>query len=894
MHPQALVGYSLGEYVAACLAGVFSLEDALKMVAERARMIESLPSGSLLAVGLSEDEIAPLLGDELSIMAVNGPAQCVASGPAEAIDALQSRLEANGVVYRRLQASHAFHSKMMLPLFDSVVELARSIELKSPQIPYLSNVTGEWIRREEATDPTYWARHMCQPVRFSEGVEELLKDNRRVFLEAGPPLLSSIIQQRPSSQEEPPVTLNLMRHSYETVPDLAYTLQALGKLFLLGARPNWASLHADERRLRVSLPTYPFQRNRYWIDAQADRQYIGNSASRSEWFYVPSWKRMLPPVSTNETSRLQWWIFIDESGIGESLADHLDSAHRRITRIYKGDAFKVIAQNSYTVRPTSPEDFISLIAEDEPPEALVYLWGLPTPRQKTDRQAAGAETEGDSVLNLLALKEGLQGLSGEQSLRIWVVTDSLHDVTGDELLDPHQADLLGVCTAMGRDLPDSRITNLDVARRDQNEQETSRLVAQILKDIGSDISDRVIAYRGAHRWIPTLVTANVESADRVDQITDWPRNWLVINGLNSIGFAFCEYLSKNGGGSITLVEPSGFPAREMWDEWVAKDTGEGLITSKIKRIRTLEASNKVQMLSADLSNIDETLALLDESGRLSDSQLGVLYIFEPDSVSADFDTNSLGYRLLRSRYKSLSLLDEALRERELAFKLLVSNTRTTGTHSAADDGFTLFLDSFANDSARNGHQPWTSVTWDVSLETGNGQVPEAVRRLLHIDRTPQVIVSLDPLAEGWSKVGALMTVSASGAISEPIGHYPRPNLRVAYVPPRNATEEAIAQIWRELLGVDKIGVHDNFLELGGDSLLAVRLISRMRDTFQQELSMGLIFEASSIAELSKAVVQKDQKDQDDELSIEELMKMVDQFSEEEVEQELLKRRQSPN
>ncbi len=905
VRPQALVGYSLGEYVAACLAGVFSLEDALRLVAERAKLIESLPEGALLAVGLSEDEISPLLGDDLSLMAVNGPAQCVASGPPEAIDALQGKLETIGAVYRRLQASHAFHSKMMSPIFDSVVDLARSVELRSPQIPYLSNVTGKWVRPEEATDPAYWARHMCLPVRFSEGVEELLKDRRRVFLEAGPPLLSSILQQHPSSHgEEPPVTLNLMRHSYETLPDLAYALQALGKLWLLGAQPDWKTLHADERRRRVSLPTYPFQRHRYWIDAQADRQYVGGSAANPEWFYVPSWKRTLPAMSANGAptgGAQRWWILMDEGGVGESLAGRLNSAGKRITRLRRGEAFKEMAKNDYTVRPTSPEDFLALLeAESEPPDALVYLWGLPSAQQRaaecvadlTDADVAG----GDSVLSLLALREALQYSLGERSLRLWVITDRLHDITGEETLQPQQADLLGICTAIGRDLPCAKITNLDVARRDESEQETRRLVDHILNDMVHDTPERVVAYRGGHRWVPTLATANVEQSnveqsdgDRPAQ--DGPRSWLVINGLTSVGFAFCEYLSKNGGLQITFVEPPGFPSREMWDEWLAKDTGEGLITAKIRRVRAIEAHAEVAVLSADLSEINEARSLIGGLSHRSERPLGVLYVFEPDSVPTVAEAVSGDYRLLRSRRKSLIVLDEVLREQDLAFRLLVSRMRAVGPRSAADDGFTLFLDSFATNSARNGNPPWTSVTWGVSLETGNGHVSEAVRRLLHINRTSQVIVSLDPLTEGWSKIGALMTSSAEMPVSEPIGHYPRPSLRVAYVPPQTAAEQTIAQIWRDLLGVDKIGIHDNFLELGGDSLLAVRLISRMRDAFQQELSMSLIFEASSIAELAKAIKPKDQ---DEEMDIEDLMEMVQQFSEEDAEQELLKRRQSLN
>ncbi|MFP5264070.1 MAG: SDR family oxidoreductase [Blastocatellia bacterium] len=901
MRPQALVGYSLGEYVAACLAGVFSLEDGLKLVAERARMIESLPAGALLAVGLSEDEISPLLGDELSLMAVNGPAQCVASGPPDAIEAFQSRLDAIGASYRRLQATHAFHSRMMSPIFDSVVELASSVELRNPQIPYLSNVTGKWIQPDEATDPAYWARHLCLPVRFSEGVEELLSDHRRVFLEAGPPLLSSLVQQHPAAQGgEPPVTLNLMRHSYETVPDLAYALQGLGKLWMLGAQPDWETLHAGEQRRRVSLPTYPFQRSRYWIDAQADRQYVGASTadpSRAEWFYVPLWKRTLPPAPANGASSdeaRRWWVLADEGGLGESLADRLESAGIRITRLRMGDTFNETAPGHFTVRSKELEDFAALLnAEGETPDSIVYLWGLRSSGQKAASQEAGATLVDQVIeggaLSLLALSEALRGPLDGRSLKLWMVSDRLHEVTGEEVLQPEQADLLGACTAIGRDLPGLKIRNLDVMRRDGGAHEIKRLVDQLLSEMINESSERVVAYRGGHRWVPMLAAANVEEGKRLNGSSNGRGNWLVINGLSSVGLSFCEHLSENFGQGLTLIEPPGFPPRELWDEWIANDTGEGLVTAKIKRIRAIEARAEIRMLSTDLRDINEARALIRELSQPSGLPLGVVFVFEPGSAAAG--GNSLENRLMRSKYEGLFVLDEVLREHELTSKLLVWHTRGGGPHSAADDGLALFLDTFAASSARNRHQPWTSVTWEVSAEAGNEHISNAIGRLLHLHKTPQVIVSLEPLTEGWNKMSALISDSAPLPTSEPISHYPRPSLRVVYVPPRTAAEQTIVQIWRELLGVDKIGVHDNFLELGGDSLLAVRLISRLRDAFKQELPISVIFEASSVAELAKAV---EPRSQDEDAELEELMKLVQQLSEEDAEQELLKRRQSLN
>lgn len=900
IRPSAMVGYSLGEYVAACLAGVISLEDSLKLVAERSRMIESLPPGSLLAVGLSEENLLPLLGDELSMMAVNGPEQCVVSGPPDAIETLQSGLDSMGIAYRRLQASHAFHSKMMQPIFDSVVELTRSVELRPPQIPYISNVTGTWVREEDAIDPTYWARHMCQPVRFSEGVQELIKDWRRVLLEVGPPMLSSLILQHPTgSGDEQLFTLNLLRHSYETQPDLAYALQALGKLWLLGVQPDWEGFHSHERRRRVLLPTYPFQRQRYWIDAQLDRQYVGsaNGASHKEWFYVPSWKRTPTSLSLSATysdpGQRRWWILMDESGLGNHLAELLESVGGSVTRVRVGAAFKRTAPGSFVVCPTSPEDFLTIINEESgPPDVIVHLWGLPETREQTREDSCEAQWREQGALGLITLAQALGEAPGNPSLTVWVVSDQLHEVTGDEILQPMQASLLGACTAIGRKLPNLAVRNLDVSRLDNSATERQRLVTQILNEMINREPERVIAYRGRHRWVPTIAIAKVEETNGREARSSGELSCMVINGLGPLGSSFCEHLARVVGNRLILVEPSGLPEPEMWDEWLANDKGEGLITARIRRIKTIKEHTEVITVFTDLSDPDKVRSLMAQLKDSFGALCGVLYLYEPESLSATFETHAIEQRSSRGEVASLLVLDEALQDCDLAFRLLVSHTRANGVLSAADYALALSLDNLASNSARNGHQSWTSVTWNLSPASVDREIlSEAIGRLFHLDGTPQVIVSPEPLADGWNKLDALMANSSVRLTSEPMSHYPRPSLRVEYAPPTTPAEQAIVEIWRELLGVDKIGVHDNFLDLGGDSLLAVRLISRLRDAFQQELPISLIFEASSVAELARAVEPKSQEGDPD---LSDILEMVEYLSEEDVEQELLKRRQSLN
>ena len=266
IRPAALIGHSIGEYVAACLAGVFTLEDALALVVERGRLMQGMPPGTMLAVPLPEDEVRKILPATLSLAAVKGPAHGVVSGPTAEVEAFLATLTASGKTGVVLHTSHAFHSAMMEPILEPFAERVGRAKRNRPTIPFASNLTGTWITDDEAVDPRYWAKHLRHAVRFGDGVRELLKDRGSVLLEVGPgTTLGSLAKLQPDPSPGR-VIISSMRHPREPRPDGACLLSALGQLWLHGVRVDWAGFYAHERRRRVALPTYPFQRERYWVE----------------------------------------------------------------------------------------------------------------------------------------------------------------------------------------------------------------------------------------------------------------------------------------------------------------------------------------------------------------------------------------------------------------------------------------------------------------------------------------------------------------------------------------------------------------------------------------------------------------------------------------------------
>lgn len=267
IYPQAMIGHSIGEYVAACLAGTFSLEDALALVAVRGQMMQQLPEGAMLSVALSEQEVFPLLGSSLSLAAVNGPTRCVISGSQSAVDALEHQLRQKGVACQRLHTSHAFHSQMMDRIIEPFTEYMRKIALNSPRIPYVSNLTGTWITANQAMDPAYWVHHLRNTVRFAEGIAVLLQEPGRLLLEVGPGQTLSKLAQHAPQRDLGQVILSSLPDPQRRDSDLAFLLNSLGQLWLAGQPVNWLGFSRTWRHQRIHLPTYPFEQKRYWLES---------------------------------------------------------------------------------------------------------------------------------------------------------------------------------------------------------------------------------------------------------------------------------------------------------------------------------------------------------------------------------------------------------------------------------------------------------------------------------------------------------------------------------------------------------------------------------------------------------------------------------------------------
>ncbi len=586
VRPRAMIGHSIGEYVAACLAGVFSLEDALSLVAARGRIMGDLPEGSMLAVPLPEKEVTPLLGKELSLAAVNTPSLCVVSGQTDAVRALQDQLSRQSVECRLLHTSHAFHSEMMEPVVKLFTEQVRRIRLNPPQIPYISNVTGTWITAEEATAPSYWAKHLRQTVRFADGIQELLKEPGHILLEIGPGRTLCTFAMRHPDRAVEQVVLSSIRHPKDRQSDTAFLLTTLGRLWLSGVHADWSEFYAYEKRCRIPLPAYPFERERYWIDPPKQSVKSSDSALQSsdrkpdiaDWFYVPSWKRSPLPVSSFKLpASISWLIFLDDCGLGDQLMKQLETEGQEVIAVRIGLEFAKLNNSEYSFNPRRYSDYNALFSElrerNKIPGAIVHLWNVTS----ADHIKPGLEKldkiadTGFSSLVFLARTLAKQNIADK--LQITVISNNLHEVVGGETVCPEKATLIGPVRVIPQEYPNVSCRSIDIVLPEPGMRQEERLASQLRTELAEKCSAPIIALRGNYRWIQIFEPIRLKAQASETAIRHLRKRgvYLITGGLGGIGSELAEYLVRAMHAKLVLTGRTKLPEREQWDQWLSSD-----------------------------------------------------------------------------------------------------------------------------------------------------------------------------------------------------------------------------------------------------------------------------------------------------------------------------------
>ncbi|HEY5029336.1 MAG TPA: amino acid adenylation domain-containing protein, partial [Candidatus Angelobacter sp.] len=867
--PESMLGHSIGEYVAACLAGVFSLEDALNLVAVRGRLMQSCARGGMLAVAASEEEVQRYLKAGLNLAAINGSRSCVLSGPVESLELAEKELAQQQVVHRRLQSSHAFHSAMMEPIIGQFVGEVQKVRLNAPRMRYLSNVTGDWITAEQATDPAYWGKQLRGTVQFAQGIRNLCDGSGRLsVVEVGPGHSNNTAVRQTLAKADLPMMLTSLPDAPTGESDVKHVLTVLGHLWLQGARVDWNAFASGEKRRRLPLPAYPFERQRFWVEASASRRSRADAARKElgDWLYLPSWKETGRIPSGSEASASEnttLLMFSSNSGMAAGLARRLELKRYDIVTVVAGQEFTRIDHWTYAIRPTARADYDALFSalkeQEQFPKKILHLWNIGC----TDSLEQDLDLALYSPLHLVQAATAQPQMGPVDCM---VISSGLHEITGNEDLSPAKATLLGLCKTIQWELPDFACRSVDIEVPLEGSWTEHALLDQLVCELESREPQPVVSYRGARRWIQTFDQVHLE-AGGLELIREGGV-YLITGGLNDVGFQFAEWLASEAHAAVVLVDRRSFPLPEHWNVWPETHAGDPAV-KQINRIRAWERSGaKVLISNADVADESQMRCLCKQVREVWGRIDGVIHaagFLEAESIASMTRDHLAAF--LAPKIQGALVLDQMFAGEDVDFMVFCSSLLSV-TGEANHAGYAAanaFLDSLARRNFFRNRCFMLSINWDVWEEPDDASVPaaksaptgirpneavEVLRRLLRAKPGPQAIISTRDLA--WARRKKVASVEEAAGVAERV--YARPNLDSPIEPPSNATETMLVRIWTEVLGVAPIGIHDDFFELGGDSLIGLKMTARSRD-LGVHVSMDQLFRHPTIQALAAAIEQ---------------------------------------
>lgn len=916
--PQAMIGHSLGEYVAACLAGVFSFPEAIKLVAQRGLLMQRIVPGTMIATSMTEEMALSFTNDQVSIAAVNGPSLCVLSGSLEAMDACARQLADQKIPHQRLHTSHAFHSSTVDPILASFGNCLAEIQYSSPQIPYISNVTGTWITEEEATNREYWLKHLRHTVRFASGIQTLNQSGHMVFLEVGPgQTLTELIRKQIKVESSVARSISSLPSSLKDLSEEEHLCKCIGHLWLAGISIDWAALWRDRDPSKVALPGYPFEHRRFWIDAptaEAKKARLPGDRQQdiAHWFYFPCWKQRLQPARKVPEKHTQatWLIFQDTYSLGETIRQELQAQGQRVTVVLPGSSFAQIDLQTYTLvlgQRTDYEQLMqALIAQDAYPTDIVYLWTVrPPDLQSTEAAFIQAGTQ--AFLSLLALAQAI-GMGGRVAdLNIHVITNNLFNVVGSEAFCPEQALVTGPCNVLSEEYPFITCSHIDIL---WPVSEKNAICAHLISELLAPSSNnRLIAIRGAWSWVrtfePVQIDAQLSSVRLREQGT-----YIITGGLGGIGRTFASYLSRTLKANLLLIGRTPLPASCEWEQWLATHDATHPVARKLQYLLELEKQGaKTLYVATDVADVEGMSAALHRARERFGAIHGVIHAAGlPGDGIIQLKTPEQAWKVLQPKVQGSVVLSSLLQNDRPDFFLLCSSVNALFGDGGQVDyaSANAFLDALAGYHATTGALHTISVNWDAWQEVGmasNAHLPETVQQTWRQQLQNAILPE-----EGCEALRRVLTLTSSQVMIAPqhlshVGAKKRSASSKASVPvqarllaepqerakqnaeqtPRNSIERQLSSLWQELLGISEVSIHDNFFEIGGHSLLAIQLLTQINTLLDVELSLATIIDKPTVAQLAKTILQS-RAQQEDTNVIEQMLLQIEALPESEVVQ----------
>jgi len=738
VEPDALVGHSMGENTAACLAGVIGYEDCIGLVLLRGQLFDTVPAGGMLSVGMAANDLGELLDGNLEIAGINAPELTVVSGPDGSLKKLAEILAAQDIDCQRIPIDIAAHSSMLEPILGRFGDYLRSIRLSAPNIPIISNRSGQVLSDEDAVDPDYWVSHLRNAVLFADCISTLSQDPARIFLEVGPgKALSSLTRIHGSAPANQ--ILSSLRHVDEMIEDDVYFLGIIGRLWALGYQADWSQYWGDGRRNRVPLPTYQFQRSPYFIEpsktaSEEPLAPLMRQDDIADWGYRVAWKPEFADcdldiaTELDQASRESWLIFMDTVGLGTAIAKRLRDADQSVVEVYAGDTFAPIGAHSYVLSPERGREgydalLADLVANGRAPNRIVHLWLVTGDESHRPGGSFFHKNQEQGFYSLLFLAQAIATENLPTPVHITTLTNGAVSVRGEALSYPEKATSVGPLGVIPREMPGVTCAGIDIELnlpRKRKSETLDKLALRVLEDLVAPARNARLAYRGDRRFTQTL--RKIELAGKTEpQVFREKGVYLITGGFGGIGLTLAQRLIKDFDAKIVLLSRQKLPEENEWAAYLAKNAPTDTVYKNITALQNLrEMGGAVAALNADVSNIAEMRQIVRDIAETFGAINGVIHaagVIDDGPLLAK--TSASIENVFTPKIHGTEVINQLFPDGSLDFLALFASTSTITTPAGQIDYVAAneYFNALAQ-SRSGGKTPVFAINWGVWAEIG--------------------------------------------------------------------------------------------------------------------------------------------------------------------------------
>ncbi|KUP92421.1 type I polyketide synthase [Tritonibacter horizontis] len=752
--PAALVGHSMGENTAACLAGVLGFEDCIDLVHLRGQLFDTVDPGGMLSISLPLAEVEALIGMDLDIASVNAPELTAVSGPNAALDALAETLRARDVEFQRIPIDIAAHSRMLEPILTQYGDFLRKLDLKPATLPVISNRTGQLLSAEQATSADYWVGQLRNTVRFADCIDTLSATPGRVYLEVGPgKALSALAQMAP--QVRAGQVLSSLRHPDQEVADDAYFFGVIGRLWACGVEADWPQIWGDSRRLRLPLPTYAFQRSRYFIEpgkaaATPEPDLPARHEDLADWGYRPDWRPRLADCSADleaelRRTPLRWLIFEDSTGQAAACSARLAAAGHQVVRVRAGDTYAQLAPDLYQLAPEEGrfgyEALLADLAEAALlPDRIGHFWLVTNAQEHRPGSSFFDRNVEMGLLSLTGLGQALAEADLPQPVHICVMTTGAAQVRDEALPTPEKAMISGPAGVLPREVAGVTVAICDIELPEPpagfaallSRAPTTDISPRLLQELLAEPANSTAAWRGSARFELAYRATRLLAPERQDVPLQHGGHYLLTGGYGGIGLTVAEHLMRHYAARVTLVSREALPLQADWDSYLNRHSPQDRMARRIRAVQKLQSTGagEVLTLRADVCNLQDMRAAVDAAqaafGPLTGVFHGAGHVADAPLLAK---TESQIAAVLAPKVSGLRVLDQIFPDGALALMVLFSSTSTVTRPAGQVDYVAAneYLNAWAK-ARRGGQTRVIAIDWGIWAETGMAAEAMAARQ----------------------------------------------------------------------------------------------------------------------------------------------------------------------